>query len=503
MTDTNNIKRERENDQIEEPDPPTNPSTGRRWTPEQDEALRKSVEMYGQRNWKAIAALVPGRNHAQCLQRWNKVLRPGLVKGHWSYEEDQALERMVMSGCMAWNEVAKNIPGRTPKQCRERWKNHLDPRITRAPFTTDEDIILQNAFEQLGNRWTKIAALLPGRTEDSVKNRWKVLNPNQKTSAKPGRPKLMPGATSTATGTTNTSLTPRTPSTTTSTSYYRSDPGVDDTSVSTTIEPIPFDYTQQDMTASAAPMSMNSGGTYENGIHLGMETTQGYLHEQGVEDTSSSLQQLVPSLSKYDQEILNHFLRGRSSSMLSRSSSFLSIGSMSEISPEDLLASGEFDELFRSVSLTDSARPSLSNRGSDLTESKLLDSFSKAVGSIGSTGGKSIKEFLADYQQTEEFKSTYGPQNSYTQHEQTIYEEHIPQSQQSQSSQYSCVHDTAPQYQSSLYSGLDQSLSYDSTNLSESKMISSSTEMPTTAIDDALDPAMMQAFRMKKKSKSP
>lgn len=62
---------------------------------------------------QSIASRVPGRNHAQCLQRWNKVLKPGLVKGHWSYEEDSILERMVLKGSHSWAEVADQIQGRT------------------------------------------------------------------------------------------------------------------------------------------------------------------------------------------------------------------------------------------------------------------------------------------------------------------------------------------------------------------------------------------------------
>ncbi|OQS07543.1 myb-like DNA-binding protein [Thraustotheca clavata] len=164
-----------------------------RWTPEQDEQLRQGIEIYGTKNWKAIASMVPERNHAQCLQRWNKVLKPGLVKGHWSFDEDEALIKLVQGEVsVVWSDISKNIPGRTAKQCRERWKNHLDPSINKNPYKTEEDLILLNAFEELGNRWTQIAELLPGRTEDSVKARYKVLNPNhEKNKPKPGRPPLI------------------------------------------------------------------------------------------------------------------------------------------------------------------------------------------------------------------------------------------------------------------------------------------------------------------------
>ncbi|TYZ63755.1 hypothetical protein PybrP1_006610 [[Pythium] brassicae (nom. inval.)] len=164
------------------PDDPDAPTT-KRWTKSQDAALRESVRIHGEKNWKAIAELVPGRNHAQCLQRWRKVLKPGLVKGHWSFEEDQVLEFLVTQGCNNWGQIAERIPGRTPKQCRERWKNHLDPAINKGPYTEDEDAVILAAQERLGNKWSQIAQLLKGRTEDSVKIRWKSLKQNPSKAA--------------------------------------------------------------------------------------------------------------------------------------------------------------------------------------------------------------------------------------------------------------------------------------------------------------------------------
>ncbi|KAK1931676.1 Transcription factor MYB3R-5 [Phytophthora citrophthora] len=153
--------------------PATRKATPRRWTKDEDDALRAAVENHREKNWKAIAAQVPGRNHTQCLQRWTKVLAPGLVKGHWSPHEDELLRRLVATEQKNWGDVASKIPGRTSKQCRERWHNHLDPQIVRGAYTPEEDRLILEAQARLGNRWSVIAAMLPGRTEDAVKIRWK------------------------------------------------------------------------------------------------------------------------------------------------------------------------------------------------------------------------------------------------------------------------------------------------------------------------------------------
>ncbi|KAG9412978.1 hypothetical protein AC1031_015998 [Aphanomyces cochlioides] len=164
---------------------------GGKWTEAEDEALRLAVERNGNENWKAIAELVPGRNHSQCLQRWNKVLKPGLIKGNWSPEEDALLRQQIeLHGEDAWVKVAEGVSGRTTKQCRERWRNHLAPSINRSPFTQAELALLEFVYNKIGNRWTLVAKLLPGRAEDDIKKKWRQLHPKQE-KKKAGRlPKL-------------------------------------------------------------------------------------------------------------------------------------------------------------------------------------------------------------------------------------------------------------------------------------------------------------------------
>lgn len=104
---------------------------------------------------------------------------PKYTKRPWLPSEDQLLVEAVTSlgapefavkGCeksgVRWTDIAKVVPDRAAKQCRERWRNHLDPGVSREAWSDAENEILLSRYQEFGSMWAEIASGLPGRADN-------------------------------------------------------------------------------------------------------------------------------------------------------------------------------------------------------------------------------------------------------------------------------------------------------------------------------------------------
>ena len=98
--------------------------------------------------------------------------RPLSKKNKFTREEDEKLKSLIEEfGTQEWAKIAALIPGRTSRQCRDRWSNYIDPKISTKPWTSTEDMELLKRYAEIGSHWRILANCFPGRSINNVRNR--------------------------------------------------------------------------------------------------------------------------------------------------------------------------------------------------------------------------------------------------------------------------------------------------------------------------------------------
>ncbi|KAJ3271476.1 Myblike DNAbinding domain-containing protein [Terramyces sp. JEL0728] len=162
------------------------------WTALDNQLLIETVEQLGQK-WADVGQKL-NRTPQQCQQHYVNICPR---KGKWSKQEDQQLlsayktlydqELSANNGTAPntqvttfWYKVAESIVGRSGQQCMARYNETLDPSVKKGKWSSEEDELLQNGFQQYGKSWVKLSSLIPGRTQRQCRTRWIQLSKDDK-----------------------------------------------------------------------------------------------------------------------------------------------------------------------------------------------------------------------------------------------------------------------------------------------------------------------------------
>ena len=114
------------------------------------------------------------------------------MKAKFNEEEDQKLKEIVLAhGACEWSKIAMALPGRTARQCRDRWVNYLNPLLCDKEWTEEEDNLLLEMYKEFGTHWKDLSLFFHGRSLNSVRNRVLKLERRNKSKARKKHGKIL------------------------------------------------------------------------------------------------------------------------------------------------------------------------------------------------------------------------------------------------------------------------------------------------------------------------
>jgi transcriptional activator Myb len=141
----------------------------KKWTPEEDEKIRKMIKESKRKNWKNLTTKLNNKSVEDCLARYKSIF---FKKGKWTKEEDEQVLLYYNILGKNWGLISKILKVRNWKQVRDRFLNYLDPRVSNEPFTNDEDSLILSLYEKFGTSWRLYESFFPDRTADLIKVRF-------------------------------------------------------------------------------------------------------------------------------------------------------------------------------------------------------------------------------------------------------------------------------------------------------------------------------------------